>query len=449
MVGAIFITFFLTNCLMDLLTSLTEHYHELFHADPVLIGSPGRVNLIGEHTDYNMGFVLPAAIDKAIYLAVGARTDNELHFMAYDLDQDIYVGSVDQITPSPKIWPNYILGVIEQVQQAGHTVGGFNCVFGGNIPIGAGLSSSAALENGVGIALNELFGLNIDRIALLTMSRRAENEFVGAKVGIMDMFASMMGKANHVIKLDCRSLEYTYAPLEMAGIRIVLCDSRVEHALVNSEYNTRREQCEAGVRVLQQYYPGITSLRDVTLAMLDAHLKEAEPLLYRRCAYVVREIQRVLDGVALLETNDIAGFGQLMYLSHEGLSNDYEVSCRELDILADIARRHPGVLGARMMGGGFGGCTINLVKEDALADFSRIITEQYRAQTGKETLLYVCRIENGTHVMRLKHLVYPLRWLHLPCCHRVRNPHFDSPSYDYVFDGTCPFAQPCRHLSGQ
>ena len=385
---------------MELPLRLTERYREHFHAEPTLICSPGRVNLIGEHTDYNMGFVLPAAIDKAIYLAVGPRSDNELHFMAYDFDEDTYAGSVDQIAPSPKIWPNYILGVIQQVQQAGHTVGGFNCIFGGDIPIGGGMSSSAALENGVGIALTELFTLTISRIDLVLMSRRAENAFVGAKVGIMDMFASMMGKANHVIKLDCRSLEYTYAPFEMADIRIVLCDSRVKHALVDSEYNTRREQCEAGVRILQQHYPDISSLRDVTIDMLDRHLKETEPLLYRRCAYVVRENGRVLDGVALLEKGDTAGFGQLMYLSHEGLSREYEVSCRELDVLADIARHHPGVLGARMMGGGFGGCTINLVHEADLPDFSRVITEEYRVQTGLETLLYICRIEDGTHVMR-------------------------------------------------
>lgn len=385
---------------MELPLRLTERYHEHFTAEPTLICSPGRVNLIGEHTDYNEGFVLPAAIDKAIYLAVGSRTDNELHFMAYDFDGDTYIGSVDQIVPSPKIWPNYILGVIQQIQQAGHTVGGFNCIFGGDIPIGGGMSSSAALENGVGIALNELFGLNIDRIDLVLMSRRAENAFVGAKVGIMDMFASMMGKADHVIKLDCRSLDYTYAPLKMTGIRIVLCDSRVKHALVASEYNTRREQCEAGVRILQQHYPDIKSLRDVTLAMLDAHLKAAEPLLYQRCAYVVRENQRVLDGVALLEKEDVAGFGQLMYQSHEGLSKEYEVSCAELDSLQEIARNHPGVLGARMMGGGFGGCTINLIHEADLPDFERVIMEQYKEQTGKDTLLYVCRIEDGTHVMR-------------------------------------------------
>ena len=382
---------------MDLLSQLTTTFHEAFQADPLLICSPGRVNLIGEHTDYNEGFVLPAAIDKAIYLAVGPRSDNELHFVAYDLNKT-YQGTLNHLEPT-HTWADYLLGVVAQFRLAGHEPGGFNCVFGGTIPMGSGLSSSAALENGVGFAINELFSLGLDRIAMLKLSQRAENEFVGAKVGIMDMFASMMGKADHVIKLDCRSLDYTYAPLEMEGISIVLCDSRVKHSLVTSEYNTRRAECEAGVRFLQTFYPEIKSLRDVTMPMLDQHLRDTEPLIYRRCAYVVQENQRLLDGVDALEAGDIAQFGQLMYGSHEGLSHWYEVSCPELDILVDIARQQTGVLGARMMGGGFGGCTINLVREDVLDEFTDLITKQYKAQTGKDAYLHVCKIQNGTHLI--------------------------------------------------
>ena len=382
---------------MDLLDQLTRSFRQAFNAEPTLICSPGRVNLIGEHTDYNEGFVLPAAIDKAIYLAVSQRTDNELHFVAHDLDKT-YQGSLTNLMPT-HTWADYLLGVVAQFRLAGHALKGINCVFGGTIPMGSGLSSSAALENGVGFALNELFQLGIDRIDLVKLSQRAENEFVGAKVGIMDMFASMMGKADHVIKLDCLSLEYTYAPLRMDGISVVLCDSRVKHSLVTSEYNTRRAQCEAGVRFLQTFYPEIKSLRDVTMPMLDQHLRDAEPLIYRRCAYVVQENQRVLDGVAALEASDIATFGQLMYGSHEGLSHWYEVSCPELDILVDIARQQPGVLGARMMGGGFGGCTINLVQEEVLDDFRKLITKQYKARTGKDTYLHVCKIQDGTNVI--------------------------------------------------
>lgn len=382
---------------MNLLSQLTASFQHTFQASPLLICSPGRVNLIGEHTDYNEGFVLPAAIDRAIYLAISPRTDNELHFIAHDLNKT-YTGSLTSLTPT-QTWPDYLLGVIDQFKRAGHPIRGINCIFGGTIPMGAGLSSSAALENAVGFALNELFGLGLSRVELVKLSQRAENEFVGAKVGIMDMFASMMGKADHVIKLDCRTLAYTYAPLQMNDVRIVLCDSRVKHALVNSEYNTRRAECEAGVRFLQTFYPEIRSLRDVTMAMLDEHLRDTQPLIYQRCAYVVQENQRLLDGVAALEANNIPAFGQLMYGSHEGLSNWYEVSCPELDILVEIARQQPGVLGARMMGGGFGGCTINLVQANALDAFSRVITEQYKAKTGKDTYLHVCKLQNGTSIV--------------------------------------------------
>ncbi|MFD2573193.1 galactokinase [Spirosoma soli] len=382
---------------MDLLNQIKASFQNAFHTAPLLVCSPGRVNLIGEHTDYNEGFVLPAAIDKAIFLAVSPRQDNELHFIAHDLDKT-YQGSLSTLTPT-HTWADYLLGTVAQFQLAGHQLSGFNCVFGGTIPMGAGLSSSAALENGVGFALNEMFGLGVDRLSMLKMSQRAENDFVGAKVGIMDMFASMMGKANHVIKLDCRSLEYTYAPFEMEGINIVLCDSRVKHSLVTSEYNTRRAECEVGVQALKPYYPEIKSLRDVTMTMLDKHLRDKQPLIYRRCAYVVQENQRLLDGVIKLEAGDIAGFGQLMYGSHEGLSHWYEVSCPELDTLVDIARGQAGVLGARMMGGGFGGCTINLVQEDTLTEFQNEITEQYKLRTGKDTYIHVCKIQNGTQLV--------------------------------------------------
>ncbi|GAB3695090.1 galactokinase [Spirosoma flavus] len=382
---------------MNLLTQLTSVFRDTFQAEPLLICSPGRVNLIGEHTDYNNGFVLPAAIDKAIYLAIGPRDDNKLHFIANDLDKT-YQGELSNFVPT-NTWADYLLGVVAQFKLAGYAIGGFNCVFGGTIPMGSGLSSSAALENAVGFALNELFELNLDRIDLVRISQRAENDFVGAKVGIMDMFASMMGKADHVIKLDCRSLDYTYAPLRMDGISIVLCDSRVKHSLVTSEYNTRRSECESGVRFLQTFYPEVESLRDVTMTMLDHHLRETNPLIYRRCAYVVQENERLLSGVAALEAGNVSAFGQLMYGSHEGLSKWYEVSCPELDLLVDIARQQPGVLGARMMGGGFGGCTINLVRENALDAFSEQITKQYKAQTGKETYIHICKIQDGTNLI--------------------------------------------------
>jgi len=382
---------------MELPESLDATFQQKFHSKPLLICSPGRVNLIGEHTDYNQGFVLPAAIDKAIYLAIGPRDDDELHFVAHDINKT-FQGSLQSLDRT-KTWADYLLGVLAQFQRAGHALRGVNCVFAGTIPMGAGLSSSAALENAIGFGINELFGLGLDRLDLVRLSQRAEHDFVGVKVGIMDMFASMMGKADHVIKLDCRSLDYQYAPLRMEGFRVVLCDSQVKHSLASSEYNTRRAECEKGVQMLKLYYPAINSLRDVTMAMLDEYVKDTEPLIYRRCAYVVQENQRLLDGYADLQAGDLDAFGQRMYGSHEGLSQWYEVSCPELDTLVDIAREQPGVLGARMMGGGFGGCTINLVREESLDNFTQVITQQYKARTGKDTQIHVCRLMDGTHTI--------------------------------------------------
>lgn len=384
---------------MELTQSLTATFRAQFNAEPILICSPGRVNLIGEHTDYNDGFVLPAAIDKAIYFAVGPRPDNQLHFIATDLNET-YTGSLDSLQKTDS-WADYLIGMVDQFRQAGLNVGGLNVVFGGTIPIGGGMSSSAAIENGVAIALDHLYNSGqTDRIQLVKLGQRVENHFVGVQSGIMDQFASMMGKANHVIKLDCRSLEYAYAPLNMDGVRIVLCDSRVKHALASSEYNTRRIECETGVKMIQTFYgEQIRSLRDVTMLMLDQHLKEQEPLLYQRCAYVVQENERLLEAVEHLDAGNLEAFGQLMYGSHKGLSRMYEVSCPELDTLVDIARTIPGVLGARMMGGGFGGCTINLVRAEALDQFETQIKAQLLARTGVETLLYVCQIQNGTEII--------------------------------------------------
>ena len=384
---------------MQVLDTLASTFRGTFGETPTLIQSPGRVNLIGEHTDYNEGFVLPAAIDKAIYLAVGPRSDQKLHFISADLNRT-FEGSLTDIKHSTESWANYLLGVVEQVQRETDLPGGLNVVFGGTIPIGSGLSSSAALENGVVVALNHLYKLGMEPVPMALLSQRAENQFVGVQCGIMDQFASMMGRAGHVIKLDCRSLDYAYAPLAMDGFRIVLCDSQVKHALADTEYNIRRQECEAGVAIVRAAVGDqVRSLRDVSLEMLDRYVRDQEPLLYRRCAYVLLENQRLLNGVVHLEAGDIEAFGQLMYESHEGLSKWYEVSCPELDTLEDIARAHPGVLGARMMGGGFGGCTINLVREESLADFEQVVQAKYLERTGKQTLIHTCRIENGTHLV--------------------------------------------------
>ncbi|MES1160262.1 MAG: galactokinase, partial [Bacteroidota bacterium] len=305
---------------------IIEKFKETFNTDPVVIRSPGRVNLIGEHTDYNHGFVMPAAINKAIYMAVSRRDDNLIHILSQDLNLS-YLGDTGKIVPSSLHWPDYILGVIQQIQAKGLHVGGFNCVFGGDIPLGAGMSSSAALECATAFSLNELYGLKMDPLTMVKLAQKAENEFVGVQCGIMDQFASMFGRKNHVIRLDCQSLAYEYVPFNTDGIRIVLLDTNVKHSLASSEYNTRRQQCEAGVALIQAHHPEVHSLRDVTPEMLDKYVAPADALVYQRCQYVVEENLRLLAAGEDLKKGDITAFGQKMFATNDGLSRKYEVSC--------------------------------------------------------------------------------------------------------------------------
>jgi galactokinase len=384
---------------MSLSSRVKEKFKTVFaESEPLIVRSPGRVNLIGEHTDYNNGFVLPAAINKAIYMAVSPRSDKELHLVSLDLDRT-YLGSLDKLEPSPMHWPDYLLGVVQQLQGARHVPGGFNCVFGGDIPLGAGMSSSAALECATAFALNEMFGLKLDPLTMVKLSQKAENKFVGVQCGIMDQFASMFGRRNHVIRLDCQNLDYTYFPFNMDGIRIVLLDSNVKHSLASSEYNTRRQQCEAGVRLVQAKHPRVKSLRDIDLEMLDKYVAPAGELVYRRCRYVVEENSRLLAATEDLQKGDLAAFGQKMFATHEGLSRQYEVSCEELDFLVQQVQDDPAVIGARMMGGGFGGCTINLVKEEAIDALVERLSPVYRQAMSKELKAYVARIEDGTSIV--------------------------------------------------
>ena len=361
----------------------------------IIVRSPGRVNLIGEHTDYNEGFVLPAAVDKAIIFAVSPRSDRRCRFYAADLDASFESG-IDSIQKSSEGWPNYLLGVIEQLRKAGNEVGGCDLVFGGDIPIGAGMSSSAALEAGFAFALNDLFTLGIDRLDLVKLAQRAENEFVGVQCGIMDQFVNIFGEAKKVLRLDCRSLEYRHYPFERSDIRIVLCDTQVRRALASSEYNVRRRQCETGVGVLRRYNRGLKSLRDVQLDFLSEHRGDLEPVVYKRCDYVVHENIRVGQACDDLERNDFRSFGQRMYQSHRGLRDDYEVSSPELDVLVELASRIEGALGARMMGAGFGGCTINLVEQAHVEGFVERIQHGYHERLGRQIKVYVTSIESGT-----------------------------------------------------
>jgi galactokinase len=353
------------------------------------------VNLIGEHTDYNEGFVLPAAIDKAVVFAAAPRADNRLHFYAADL-KDEFVSDLDSLQKSSKGWPNYLLGVIDQLKKAGYTIRGCDVVFGGDIPIGAGLSSSAALECGFAFALDELFGLSLDRLEIVKLAQRAENQFVGVKCGIMDQFVNIFGRDKKVLKIDCRSLECEYLPFERDDLLIVLCETEVRRTLASSEYNVRRQQCEAGVHALRRYDPEVRSLRDVSLDLLQKHKREMDPTIFKRCHYVVRENERVLEVCNDLRQNDFRSFGQRMYESHRGLRDEYQVSSPELDALVEIASSVSGVLGARMMGAGFGGCTINLVEEPVVSQFVEIVQQRYPERTGKAINVYVTRIQSGT-----------------------------------------------------
>jgi galactokinase len=379
---------------------IAEKFRKHFPDKPLLVVSPGRVNLIGEHTDYNEGFVLPGATDKAVVFAVSPRTDEVCHLVSHDYDQE-FRSEIGQFHRSPLRWPDYLQGVVDQFLKAGYRVGGFNCVFGGDIPIGAGMSSSAALEGGLAFALNALSGLKLDNLTLVKLAQKAENEFVGVRCGIMDQFINIHGLEKSLLKIDCRSLEFERIPFEREDLRVVVSDTLVRRELASSEYNVRRGQCEAGVGALQAHDPSIRSLRDVSLDLLREHRAELDPVVYRRCEYVVRENTRVGDACAALARNDFAVFGGLMNLSHAGLRDDYEVSSVELDSLVEAARRVPGVLGSRMMGAGFGGCTISLVEAGAVPEFQARVSRDYEAETGKPPKIHVVRIEAGTRAVEL------------------------------------------------
>ena len=379
---------------------IAEKFRKHFPDKPLLVVSPGRVNLIGEHTDYNEGFVLPGATDKAVVFAVSPRTDEVCHLVSHDYDQE-FRSEIGQFHRSPLRWPDYLQGVVDQFLKAGYRVGGFNCVFGGDIPIGAGMSSSAAIEGGLAFALNALSGLKLDSLTLVKLAQKAENEFVGVRCGIMDQFINIHGREKSLLKIDCRSLEFERIPFEREDLRVVVSDTLVRRELASSEYNVRRSQCEAGVGALQAHDPSIRSLRDVSLDLLREHRAELDPVVYRRCEYVVRENTRVGDACAALARNDFAVFGGLMNLSHAGLRDDYEVSSAELDSLVEAARRVPGVLGSRMMGAGFGGCTISLVEAGAVPEFQARVSRDYEAETGKAPKIHVVRIEAGTRAVEL------------------------------------------------
>ena len=370
---------------------IQKKFLECFGKTEAIYASAGRINLIGEHTDYNGGFVMPGAIDKYIMAEVRANGLDKVRVYSMDIDEYVEFGLNEEDAPKQQ-WARYIFGVCREVIKRGFVVKGFDTVFSGNVPLGAGLSSSAALESCFAYAMNDMFNGNIiDKFELARIGQSTEHNYCGVNCGIMDQFASVFGKKNCLIRLDCRSLEYEYFPFEPKGYRLVLLDSVVKHELVDSPYNKRRESCERVAKTL-----GVPTLRDAEMADLDAHKGEITEEDYKRAEYVIGEKQRVLDVCEALKRGDYETVGQKMYETHEGLSKYYEVSCEELDYLNDIAKEC-GVTGSRIMGGGFGGCTINLVKDEIHDTFIETAKKKFAEKYGHEPKVYDVIISDGAH----------------------------------------------------
>ena len=364
-------------------------FAEIFGEGAQMFASPGRINLIGEHTDYNGGFVFPGAVDKGIVAAIKPNGTDKIHAYSLDLQESPDFGLVEEEAPQ-QAWARYIFGVVREMSKRGVKVGGFDTVFAGDVPLGAGMSSSAALESTYAFAINELWNGNIDKFELARVGQATEHNYCGVKCGIMDQFASVFGKAGHLMRLDCRSMEFAYFPFNPQGYKLVLLNSRVKHELVGSPYNDRRESCERVAKVLGQEF-----LRGATMDQLEAIKDKISDEDYRRARYVIGEERRVLDVCDALEKGDYETVGKRMYETHWGMSKDYEVSCEELDFLAEVAEKC-GVTGSRIMGGGFGGCTINLVKNELYDGFIAEAKKAFCEKYGHEPEVYDVVISDGS-----------------------------------------------------
>ncbi len=374
---------------------ISKKFQELFNTTGSFYTSPGRINLIGEHTDYNGGFVFPGAIDKGMLAEIKPNGTGKVRAFSIDLDDYAEFGLTEEDAPKAS-WARYIFGVCREIIKRGGEIQGFDTTFAGDVPLGAGMSSSAALESTYAFALNELFDLNIDKFELAKIGQSTEHNYCGVNCGIMDQFASVFGQKGHLIRLDCRSLEYKYFPFdpESAGYKLVLLDSVVKHELASSAYNKRRQSCERVVVAIKRNHPEVDFLRDATMEMLNEVKADVTAEDYMRAEYVIEEIQRVLDVCDALDKGDYETVGEKMYGTHYGMSKLYEVSCEELDFLNDIAKEC-GVTGSRVMGGGFGGCTINLVKADKYDAFVKKAFAEYAKKFGHEPKLYNVVISDG------------------------------------------------------
>lgn len=383
-----------------LIKKTTSFFKETFGAEPQkIVLSPGRINIIGEHVDYNDGYVLPAAIDKIICFAFEKNNSNKSRIIAIDLSDEFEMDLSSPMELTDTVWTNYIRGVVNQLKTNGFEFEGFNCVFSSNIPVGSGLSSSAALECGFLFGINELFNLNIKPVDIALMGQKAEH-WVGINCGIMDQFSSVMGQENKVIKIDCRTLEYEYHDANFSDYSLILFDSNVKHSLFSSAYNTRREECEEGLSILKNNFPAVNSFRDCTESQVLSVQDKMSENVFKRSLFAVKEIKRVIQACEALDKGDIKTLGRLMFETHQGLSIDYEVSCAELDMIVATLKNEEAVVGSRLMGGGFGGCTINLIKKGHEEAIKKKLSALYFDAFGIELKIYDVKIGNGTSLYK-------------------------------------------------
>ncbi|MBD0831856.1 galactokinase [Aestuariibaculum sediminum] len=375
----------------SLINKVKQNFTTRFTTNPLLIFSPGRINIIGEHTDYNDGFVFPAAVNKGIVAAFEKSDSNTSSAHAIDFDETIKF-STDDISPLEKEhWGNYVLGVIAEIKKKKGDVGNFNVVFSGNIPAGSGMSSSAALENSIAFGLNSLFNLGLTKQEMILISQQAEHNYVGVKCGIMDQYASMFGIKDHALLLDCRSVEAKPFKIDFEDYELMLINTNVKHSLSDSAYNDRRSVCESISEMLN-----IKALRDATEADLETIKDKVSEENYQKALFVIQENQRAEQASKAMTDGDLKTLGELIYGSHNGLQHQYKVSCDELDYLVDQSKENDQILGARMMGGGFGGCTINLIAKSAVSDFKTKISKNYKNKFGKDCSIYSVELSDGT-----------------------------------------------------
>ena len=378
-----------------LIEQVKEEFIKIFKIDPILIFSPGRINIIGEHTDYNGGFVFPAAVDKGIAAAIQKSNTGKCTAVSIDLESTIEF-ELSTIKPSKEgSWENYVFGVVAEIQNRNKIIGDFNIIFKGNVPAGSGMSSSAALENSVVFGLNELFDLGLTKTEMILISQKAEHNYVGVKCGIMDQYASMFGIKNNALLLDCRTIKSTAYEIDFKDYQLMLINTNVKHSLSDSAYNDRRSACENIAKILE-----VETLRDATEADLQKIIDKVTPTNYQKALYVIQEIDRTQKAARAIENNDLELLGSLIYQSHSGLSDQYKVSCDELDFLVAQAKKNKYVLGARMMGGGFGGCTINLIARKEAKVFTEIVSKAYQNKFNKDCSVYFVELSEGTHLIK-------------------------------------------------